>query len=188
MNKKAISFNLAVIISFTFVALVSMFAVVFVQQLGEDYLLLETADIGRDILDNSTALTTPQAKITEIQNDWNSWAIPYDLFFVFIWTMFIGMTVKSAFETNKEGIFSFFGYIFIGSMLLLLITAYVGTFSDWFLTEIFYNVFDDLTLSLPIFTFYVNNIGIINFFWWISLLAINLIDRKFISRTGEVEE
>lgn len=188
MNKKGLNFNLQVLIAFTFVALIFMFSAVFVQQIGEDYLLKETGDIGITILNQSTGLTTPQDKIREVQSDWTNWNIPYDLFFLFTWIMFIGFTVKSSFEANKEGIFSFFGYIFIGSMLLLLITSYVATFSQWFLVEIFYNVFDDLSFSLPIFNFYMENLGIINFVWWIGLLGINFIDRRFISRTGEVEE
>lgn len=188
MKNKAVIFNIQILIAFTFIGLIFMFSAVFIQQIGQDYLIKETAEIGRDILDNSTALTTPQVKITEIQNDWSSWNIPYDLFFLFVWVMFIGVTVKSSFETNKQGIFSFFGFLFLGSMLLLLITSYISVFASWFLTEIFYNVFDDLNFSLPIFNFYMSNIGIINFIWWISLLIINFIDKRFISRTGEVEE
>lgn len=188
MNKKAIISNIQIMVAFTFVGLIAIFSAVFVQQIGEDYLIKDTADIGRQILDETTELTTPQAKITEIQNDWSSWNIPYDLFFLFIWVMFIGLTVKSSFEMNKEGIFSFFGYIFIGSMLLLLISFYMASFAEWFLLEIFYSVFEDVALSLPIFTFYMSNIGIINFVWWIGLLGINFIDRRFLSRTGEVEE
>lgn len=188
MNKKGLSFIVGSLVAFTFIALIFMFSAVFVQQLGEDYLIKDTADIGVSILDNSTQLTTPQESIREIQNDWTNWNIPYDLMFLFVWLMFIVTTIKSSFEANKEGIFSFFGYIFIGSMLLLLITSYVATFSEWFLVEIFYNVFDDLSFSLPIFNFYMSNIGIINFVWWIVLIGVNFIDRRFISRTGEVEE
>lgn len=188
MNKKGITFAAQIIISFTFIALMFIFSVVLVQQIGEDYLLKETADIGVEILDDNTQLSTPQVKIREIEADWSNWNIPYDLFFLFVWIMFIVFTVKASFEANKEGIFSFFGYVFIGSLLLLLITSYVTTFGQWFLVEIFYNLFDDLTFSLPIFTFYMSNIGLINFIWWVSLITINLIDKRFISRTGEVEE
>lgn len=188
IGNKAIDFNIQIIIAFTFVALIFIFSAVFVQQIGEEYLIKETADIGVGILNDSTTLTTPQETIREVQSDWTNWNIPYDLFFLFVWIMFIGTTIKSSFEANKEGIFSFFGYIFIGSMLLLLITSYVATFSQWFLTEIFYNIFDDLSFSLPIFNFYMSNLGIINFVWWIVLLGVNFIDRRFISRTGEVEQ
>ena len=182
------SFVTSLIIAFTFIGLMFMFGAVLIQQIGEDYLIKTTADVGVDIINDTTTLTSPITTIREIETDWSTWNIPYDLFFLFIWVSFLVLTIKSSFEAAKEGIFSFFGYILIGSLVLLLITSYIATFADWFLTEIFYNIFDDLSFSLPIFTFYMGNIGLINFVWFISLILINIIDKRFISRTGEVEE
>jgi len=71
---------------------------------------------------------------------------------------------------------------------MLLITSYLSDYASWFMTEIFYALFDDVVFTLPIFTFYINNLGVINFVWFLILILISIIDRGFISRTGEVQE
>lgn len=189
--KKGISFLSGVIISFTFISLMFMFLAVFIHQAGDEYLIQTTANTGIDIL-NSTATSLDSTQgidtINETRNNWTNFLFPYDLFFLLVWVSVYLGTVFATFKANKEGIFSFFGYLFMGSLMLLLITSYLATFTQWFLTEIFYNVFDDITFSLPVFTFYMENLGIINFIWWLSLVLISAIDKRFISRTGEVEE
>lgn len=190
MNKKALSQPIMILTSFVIISIMFIFTSVLIFEAGEDYVISETADIGRNILSNqSTAevqgLTTT---IDELQADYSAFAFPYDLFFLLMWISTFSFTVYSTFLANKEGIFSFFGFLFIGSMLMLLITTYLSTFTSWFMTNIFDALFNDLTLSLPIFTFYLSNLGLINFIWWIILLLVSIIDRNFISRTGEVQE
>jgi len=190
MNKKALSQPVMILTSFAIIAIMFIFTSVLIFEAGEDYLIADTADIGRGILSNQStsqvqSLTTT---IDELQSDYSAFAFPYDLFFLLMWISTFSFTVYSTFMTNKEGIFSFFGFLFMGSMLMLLITSYLAEFTNWFMTNIFYALFDDTSFSLPIFTFYLSNLALINFIWWIVLLLVSIIDRNFISRTGEVQE
>lgn len=190
MNKKAFSNVAVTMIAFLVLSITFIFTSVMYKEVGEEYVVTPMADIGRDILTNETSLPASQGvdTITDIENKYINFDFPYDLFFLAFWISAFSLTVFSAFKSNKEGIFSFFGFLFMGSLILLLITGYMSDFASWFMSEIFYTVFADVTVSIPIFTFYLNNLGLIHFIWWIILVLINIVDRNFISRTGEVEQ
>jgi len=189
MNKKGIAAIVYVLIFFAIFSVLTIFTWVFIQQMGEDYIINNVADVGREI-SNSTYADPALTKetIDTLQTNYNNTSIAYDLFFLALCISTMGFSIYSSFKANKAGIFSFFGMIFIGSLLLLLITTYLSSFTSWFMEEIFDRVFADVSLSLPIFYFYLNNLAIINFIWFLFLVGISVIDRQFISRTGQVEE
>ena len=191
MNKKGITNIGLIIISFALVSISYFFLSVFIFEGGKTYLIEPTADIGRDIIEQNTdpsINSSYYAAITAKENEYSNFAFPFDLFFLLTWIIAYVGTVVTAFKVNKEGVFSFMGSLFVGSLLILLITVFVSDFTSWFLSEIFNKVFSDTVISMVIFNFYVANLGLINFIWWISIILINIIDRTFISRTGEAEE
>jgi mannose/fructose/N-acetylgalactosamine-specific phosphotransferase system component IID len=188
-NKKAISFSLSIILFFAISSVIFIFSSVLIKETGTEYFISPVADIGRDILnDTNISQELGVNAVTRIENKWIEFNLPYDLFFLLFWISTFALTVTSAFQSRKQGIFSFFGFTFVGALLFLLITSYIGTFTDWFMTEIFYKIFADINLSIPILTFYLSNLGLINFIWLLILILLNIIDRNFISKTGEVEE
>lgn len=188
-NKKGFTGAMNLMISFAILSIMFIFATVLIFETGEDYVIKETADLGVSIL-NDTALTPDQGvnAVNNIRNKYSGFAYPYDLFFLLMWVSTFTFTIFSTFKSNKEGIFTFFGMLFMGSILMLLITSYLASFTDWFMTNIFNALFDDITISLPIFTFYLANLGLINFIWFLVLALVSVVDRTFISRTGEVQE
>lgn len=189
MNKKAISEPVFILTSFAVLSMFFLFASVFIFEAGDEYLITPEQQLAVDIL-NDTVLPPEQGidTVNTLASNYRAFAFPYDLFFLLYFISVFSMTIYSAFKTTKEGIFSFFGFLFVGSLLVLLITSYLAQFTDWFMTNIFYGVFDDITLDLPFFTFYLTNLGLINFIWWLILILLTVIDRNFISRTGEVQE
>lgn len=190
MNKKGMAGTaLYVIFFFAIFAVITVFSWVLIQQVGEEYVISIVADTGRNISNETYAnAELTKGTITTLQNQYNGFSLAYDLFFLFLWLFAISVSIFSVFAAKKQGIFSFFGFIFIGSILILLLTSYLAGFTDWFMAEIFDRVFSDLSLSLPIFNFYLANLAIINFIWWCMLVGLSVIDRQFISRSGAVEE
>ncbi|MCJ8328326.1 MAG: hypothetical protein MJK08_14640 [Campylobacterales bacterium] len=190
MNKKAFSSVMLTMIAFLVLSMTFIFTSVMYKEAGEQFLITPTADIGRGILANTTSIPASQGvdTITALENRYIAFNFPYDLFFLVLWISVFTSTVVAAFRSNKEGIFSFFGFIFIGSLILLLITGYMADFASWFMGNVFYAMFADVTVSLPIFTFYINNLGLIHFIWWLILVLVNIVDKSFISKTGEVEQ
>ena len=191
MNKKGITALGIAIISFALLAVMYFFTAVLVYEAGDQYFITPLESSAKDIISDNTVASvnnTVNPQITQTAAEYRNFAFPFDFFFLVLWISLIVSTVWLAFKTNKEGIFSFFGNLFIGTLLLLLITSYVSEFVSWFISEIFDKVFFDSTVSMPIFLFYLDNLGLINFIWWTGLVIINIIDRTFISKTGEVEE
>jgi hypothetical protein len=190
-NKKGIGVLYGVIIGFAIFAMMYFFMSVLVYETGKEYVIQPMAETGKQIISDNVVPSvnaSVSAKIDELQADYNGYSFRYDLFFLLVWITAFVSTVWVSFKANKEGIFSFMGYLFLGSMFVLLMTSFVSDFVSWFLTEVFYKLFDDVNIPMPIFMFYLSNLGVINFFWWLVVVTINIIDRSFVSKTGEVEE
>jgi hypothetical protein len=191
MNKKGFSNLALLILAFALAVTIYFFSAIFLYEAGGQYLISPVSEIGQGIISDTTidsVNTTVSATILEVENGYLNFNFPFDLFFLFTWLLAIVGTITLSFKANKEGIFEFFGWLFMGTLILLLITSYVSDFVAWFLVEIFDAVFTTSLISMPIFTYYLTNLGLINFVWWLSLVLINIIDRTIISKTGEAEQ
>lgn len=191
MNKKGMSSLVFLIVGFGFMSVIYLFMALFVFDVGGTYLINPAADIGLDIINDNTVSVvnaSVSAGITDLKTDYENFNFPFDLGFFLIWIIMIIQTIVLSSKAAKSGIFEFFGLLFMGTMFLLVITSYTSDFLSWFLSNFYEAIFDTSTISTPFFNWYITNLGIVNFIWWISLLLINIVDRIYISRTGEIEE
>ncbi len=188
MNKKGLSSYMYVFFAFAFISLSYIFSTVLIYETGKEYIIGETADIGREIFTNISPSDQKVTAINNIQQDYNAFLFPYDLFFLALWISSFSLTIHSAYKTKKQGVFSFFGYIFIGSLIVLLVTSFISQITTWFMDSIFNPMFSDSNVSIPIITFYFANMGLVNLIWWMILILVNVLDLSFISRTGRMEE
>ncbi len=188
-NKNGLTFAIQIMIAFAISTMAFIFTSYLIFYTGEEYVVSITADTAKDILRNSTNLADSQGydTVNTLQERYTNLYIPYDLFFLLSLILAISTTIVSTFESRKEGIFSFFGYVFIGSLVLLLITTYVSGFTTWFNENLIQTVFANVDNALPIMNWYLSNLGIINFIWFLSLLLLSVVDRNFISRSGVAE-
>jgi len=116
----------------------------------------------------------------------------YDLFFlIFVLVAFSG-TVLSAYKEKKLGWMSFFGYITVGSYVFLLALTFVTTISDWLILNFYQNLFNLMVIDTPIIDFFIEEIHIISFIWFIIIIFVNQFDLGgFVKRNtdeGIVEE
>lgn len=188
MNKKGISIYLYAFFTFAFVALIYIFSTVLIYETGKDFIIAGTADVGKDIFTNTSPNSQKIDAINDLQAEYNAFVFPYDLFFLAFWIATFSMTMQAAYRAKKEGVFSFFGFIFVGSLLMLLITSYISQVTTWFMDNLFNPVFSDSSVAIPIITFYFANMALINMVWWAILILVNVLDLSFISRTGRIEE
>jgi hypothetical protein len=190
MNKKGISGVFLGIMAFAIVSMIFVFSATLLKESATEYLIVPEAEIATDILNDTTNLPDELGidSIETLKNQWLNYNVPIDLTFLAMWVTLFGSTIYMTFKAGKEGVFSFMGNMLIGTMLLLLITTFLADITSWFMAEIFFMLFNDVSLNLTIFTFYINNLGIIHFVWWLVLVLVSVIDRQFISRTGRVEE
>jgi len=185
MNKKGMNAGLFLIIFFTFLAIGFIFYSVLVFNIGSDYVVDDIVDVAENI---SGVPASSVAQAQQLEQDYNALAIPYDLFFLALWIGAFVTTLTSTIQSNKTGVFSFFGFLFVGSLILLLLTAYVSDFASWFMANVFDTLFATSAISTPILDYYLNNLGFLNFIWWLILVLVAFIDRGIISKSGSVEE
>ena len=131
MNKKGFSNLALVIIAFGLVAMVYFFSAVFLYESGAEFFISPLAIIGKVIISDTTISsinTSVSATIDKVESSYLNFGFPFDLFFLVTWILAFAGTVVLAFKSNKQGIFEFFVYLFIGTLILLLITSYVSDF------------------------------------------------------------
>ena len=108
-----------------------------------------------------------------------------DYFFLasFIY-MIVGMFMIS-YKTRRQGYFEFLAVLTYGMMFIMFILSLVVTFSVWFRDDIILAVLPTISLSLPFFSYYLENVGLINFIVILICLILNFVDldmSKFKSR------
>lgn len=176
-----------VIITFGVLAMMIMFSTIFIYQIGKEQILDEVLNAtitAETQLNVSTALKN---HANSLKNEYDNISLPYDLFFLFIWISSIVTSVTISLNARKKTFLSFSGSLFIGIMGLLLIVFFLDQFQVWFFENIFYAVLDDITLNLPIMTYYFNNIGWISAIWFVALLFLNQVEFELNLR-GRLEE
>lgn len=97
-------------------------------------------------------------------------------FLSLIISLFIQSCIASG-QARKLGVYSFFGFISIGNIILIFILTYAIHIRDWFLNEIVYNI---LTISIEtqFFNWFFANSYYIAMVWYVILLFLNIVDFK----------
>ena len=178
MNSKAQLNLYYIIVAFGMLAMMTIFSMVFIYEIGKSEIIAPIANISLEIHEDLN--TNPQypTVINNLVTKYNDLDFAYDLFFLAFWIASIVTTIGVAVKTRKTGVVGFLGGLFMGTMGLLLVMFFIDQIADWFFTNIFYAVFDDITLNLPIMTYYFDNIGWISAVWFLSLLLLNQLELK----------
>jgi len=139
---------------------------------------IDTAvNTNQNLVDLGVSSEASQTRIEGVADSFNNLYTFGDYAFLF---MIIGLVIQSfiaSSQASRSGIFSFFGYMTIGNIILVFLLSYAVHFRDWFLNEIVYTI---LTISIetPFFTWFFTNSYYIGMVWYILLLFINIIDFK----------
>lgn len=173
------------IIMFSMLAMMSIFSIVFIYEIGRTEILSVMTNVSLDIQIQENVSSAMQTHTQDLQNTYNNISIPYDLFFLYLFISTFVTSIMFAVRQRKQSTLEFFGGLFYGFMGLLLIVFFIDQVQDWFFTNIFYAVFNDITLDLPILTFYFDNIGWISALWFVVLLLINKVDFRL--EEGRIE-
>lgn len=169
---------IGVIITFSFIS--SIFLFISMLMIGglNNYALQKVYSLLIDFINSGvvhSAFQTSADALTGMTD-----MLPYidKLWFISFITLAIGSIVYS-YNVNRN---NFFGTLSL-SIFGLIIFTYVGsifiTLTDWFTQEILYSVFPSISSELPLFTFYITNIGVINLILIVICIIVNFIDLDF---------
>lgn len=179
MNKKSMTKFVYIILAFSMIAMMGMFSIVFIYEIGDSYILENIYNATITVEQSLNVSAALQTHALDLRNEYSGISLPYDLFFLFMLISAIVSTITISLKAKKEPPLSFFGSLFIGMMGIMLIIFIMDQVQSWFFEQLFYALFSDITLNLPIMTYYFDNFGWISGLWFILLLFINQIDVKF---------
>ncbi len=174
-----------IIVMFSMLAMMSIFSIVFIYEIGRTEILSVITNVSLEIQIQENVSSAMQVHTQELEDLYGTIDIPYDLFFLYLFVSSFITSITLAVRQRKQSTLEFFGGLFYGFMGLLLIIFFVEQVADWFFENIFFAVFNDITLSLPILTFYFDNIGWISALWFVILLLVNKVDFRL--EGGRVE-
>ena len=174
--KKAQTNFMFMIVMFAMLAMMTMFSIVFIYEIGRTEILDPILNVTLDIEQQLNVSAAMQTHAQDVKNSYDNIEIPYDLFFLYIWISAIAASIVLTLKSKKESVFSLFGNMFFGLMGLLLIVFFIDQVQVWFFVNIFNAVFSDITLSLPIMDYYFDNIGWITSIWFMLLLFLQQVD------------
>lgn len=189
-NKKAI-FGISLIGFFFALMVVTAILFFFLTALPvilHTYGIEQMVSINEDMVTDGISSASSQVNVLEIAESYkNIYLIADYMFILFIVSAFI-QSVISATRAKREGIFSFFGLITLGNVIMVFLLTLAVRISDWILNEIIYNIVV-ISFDTPFTDWFFNYSIFVALFWYTTLLVVNFIDfRGILSRTGFVTE
>lgn len=172
------------VLSLLLIIFMGIFLVIFYDQAVDDFLITPLSEISHSISANVGLGVGYEETLTTLDNSYSSRQIPFDLLFVLLFLMVFVGTTQAAMQTKKQGVFTFFGYIFLGSMLFLMSVFFIAQFTDYFVQNIFIPIFNDTILDTPIIFFFFENLKWIAFVMFLWLGLVNQFDLKDVVRSA----
>ena len=100
-----------------------------------------------------------------------------DKLFLFGFLFFLFELGRSVLNSKREGYFSTLGTITYGSIIIMFISGFFGTISEWF-RDIIFSLIPTLSQTSPMFTFYLTNLGVINLGLSLFFILLSFVDLK----------
>lgn len=132
-------------------------------------------DANQDLVDLGVSSAASQNSINAIANSFTNLYKFGDYAFMFIIVSLFIESCIAAKNARRGGIYSFFGLMTLGNVILVFIMSYAIHIRGWFLNEIVYNI---LTISIEtrFFDWFFSNSYYIGMVWYAILLVINMVD------------
>jgi len=148
-------------------AVMNDYVIVPIQNLSEE---LEADDI---IIDGQSDLTQEMGEFFQ--------TIPFylDPLWFGIYLLFIINTFIFAYRARPQNYFGFFSILFYGLMFLLFMLSLFVIFAEWWRDSILLPMLPTVLSYVPLFSFYLNNVGILTAIQIVICLFINLTDFDF---------
>lgn len=173
---KDFMYNVWIILIFGILIFVFLFATVGFKQLWSEN-ILEPAINSSLTAGNNAGMRSDTASYvngvkTEFDTDWYN----YDLFFLIFFFTAVSITVYGAAKTQAPNFYTFWGVATFGTMFFLFLLTVIGQIREWLLANFYTNVFNLTNISTPIIDWFVNNLQMISFVWFLALLLISFLD------------
>jgi len=188
LNKKGNIFSLwsMVIVFNVFIALAFTFLVGFGNLAGGEIIDPIHEEIS-GIAEDRTSLEI-QNHIDDAQTKYYSNQLPWDLIMFGLMINFYFFILYSSIQSAKASTFTVFSMLTFGIIFLLLLVSISVDIQEWILSEIYTDVFEDLSVQTPIMDWMFANIGLISFIMCLILILVNQFDKLKVLTLGGTRE
>lgn len=178
-NKKGqISNIIGYILLFSLIAVLYVFSSYFIFSMGNDYIVYNLVDIGQNV-NFSEKINTGFQTLGVNYQDTNLDII--DNGFLLSYLILIISSLIVAYRSRGLNYFGFLNIMTYGLMFLLFLLGIIGVIVKWIYTDWLLALFTNLSINLPLFAFYINNLYIISLLHLVVLFLIMVIDLDFTS-------
>ena len=188
MNKEVFGY----ITIFSLIGVFILTMSIFLWAFGNDYVVYEIYESSESLVNQSIIDNETLSSIETVGNDYTSLINFFDWGFVLLYITFFLSTIAVSYFSRELDYFSFLNSLFWGTMFLLFLISIVTTITNWWVTDILYNMIPNLQDSLVKFDWINTNIGILSFIQFLICLLANRMYFKInemVQKTGsEFEE
>ena len=141
-----------------------------------DYLIHDLQNAS-EILETQGVVTNGTSAQLQEYADWvrgvPSFADP--IWFATYISFFISSIIL-AYLTERQGTYIFLNYLFYGLMVFLFVLSLFTTLTNWWQNEILLKLIPNIQYQMPLFSFYLRNIGVLALFQMVACLFANQVD------------
>ena len=169
----------AVVMVFSFISIIYMFIAVMQIGITNDYILYNVQAVVDNLGNQSILGNNTVAYLQTVGDTYTSFNFHLDDVWFLVYVMFIITSFITAYQARGNNYFTFLGMLFYGTMFLMFILTIFTTLTEWFRDEVLLALLPTVSLVIPKFYFYLDNIGIISLIHIVACLIINMVDFDF---------
>lgn len=145
---------------------------------NNDLVIGEIYNASSQIKDSGLITEEVFESIEESANQYSQLIDYFDWYWLLFYVLFVGGSITASYYSKQEDEFSFLTMLFYGTMLFLFLFSIFTVLTDWFSTEVLYNLLPNLQGAFPMFDTWLNSAGIITLIHLLFCMVASKIDLK----------
>lgn len=163
----------------SFISIVYVFIAVFGFVVANDYIFVDLQNL-TETLESQGIVSSGTSALTQTYGeDFQNFNFHIDDFWMIAYIIFVVTSLMAAYRARRMNYFGYLSMIVYGIMVILFLLTLVTILTEWFRDEIMLPMFPAISILVPKFYFYLNNIGIFSAIHLLVALFINIVDFDF---------
>jgi hypothetical protein len=177
---------LLVMSSFIFALAVTMFILYY--GISADYIIFNLQNV-TDSLATSGVISEASRGVAESSGLQFMGIIDLvDVVWLLSYVLFVISTLYYAYKMRNADEIGMFAFLFYGIMLVLFIGGLFEQITNWLWNTVALNLLPNVASYVPMFTFYLSNVGVINFIHLLVIIVISKLNFNFAFRKQSNEQ
>lgn len=178
MNRDVLGY----IAMFGLLMMVSVIGVIMLWGVNHDYIFYNVNNVSRTLEGSGTISSDIANSIEDVANSHADFINYMDWFWLLAYLMFLGSSVSISYLEKDEDEFSFLGLLFYGIMALLFVFFVLSTLTEWFQTDVLYQLIPNIEGNMPKFEYWTANAGMFTFIHLLVCIFANKISLNIVEK------